>query len=156
MESSFGFTNTAASSKTITPVEIDPLKVYARVEDTSTSCSMKNKTAPLSQGETLSYQCTPIQNVSTKQEIVNPAKTKSGVQYIVRLDEILRTQDTNGDILIDEPIVMYLTVRHPNSSFITSQHIETIFKRLCGCLMRDDGTFRFDDLMLSALAPIAD
>lgn len=156
MVSTFGFTNTTVSEHTVAPYNIDPVSVYARTEDTSTSCELKNKTAPLSQGELLSFQCTDINNVSTKQKICNPAKVASGVQYIARLDEILRTQDTEGSTVVDEPIVMYLTVRHPNSSYITPAHIETVFKRLCGALMRDDGTFRFDDLMLSALAPVKD
>lgn len=155
METTFGFTNKTASTHTITPVNIDPVSVYAKTEDTATSCALKNKTAPLSQGELLSYQCTEINSVSTKQNIVNPAKTTAGVQYIVRLDEILRTTDPNGDYIVDEPIVMYLTVRHPNSSYITASHIAEVFTRLCGALQRDDGTYRFDDLMLSALAPVA-
>lgn len=155
MNSSFGFTNKTVSTHTVAPINIDPLTVYAKTEDTATSCSLKNKTAPLSQGELLSYQCTEINSVSTKQNIVNPAKTQAGVQYIVRLDEILRTTDDTGEFIIDEPIVMYLTVRHPNSSYITPANIAEVFTRLCGALMRDDGSYRFDDLMLSALAPVA-
>lgn len=155
MNTGFGYTNTTASTHTIAPANIDPLTVYAKTEDTATSCALKNKTAPLSQGELLSYQCTEINNVSTKQKIVNPAKTSAGVQYIVRLDEILRTTDETGDYIVDEPIVMYLTVRHPNSSYITPAHIAEVFTRLCGALQRDDGSYRFDDLMLSALSPVA-
>lgn len=154
MNSTFGYTNKTASQHTIAPVNIDPVSVYAKTEDTATSCSLKNKTAPLSQGELLSYQCTEINSVSTKQKIVNPAKTTAGVQYIVRLDEILRTTDEKGDYVVDEPIVMYLTVRHPNSSYITPANIAEVFTRLCGALQRDDGSYRFDDLMLSALAPV--
>lgn len=156
MTSAFSFTNISEMAKTVTPVQIDPVSDYAKTEDTSTSCELKNKTAKLGWGETLSYQCTNISNVSTKQQVLNPAKVTSGVQYIARLDEILRTTDDAGDIICDEPIVMYLTVRHPNSSNITPAHIAQVFTRLAGALLRDDGTYRFDDLMLSALAPITD
>lgn len=153
MTSEFSFTNTAAMAKTITPVQIDPISDYAKSEDTATSCELRNKTAKIGWGEALSYQCTAINNVSTKQAIANPGKVSSGMQYIVRLDEILRTTDDTGNVVCDEPIVMYLTVRHPNSSNITPNHIASVFTRLIGALLRDDGSYRFDDLMLSALAP---
>lgn len=156
MTSSFSFTNKEVSTKTITPYDIEPVTDYAKTEDSATNCELKNKTAKLGWGETLSFQCTNITNVSTKQPILYPAKVTSGVQYIARLDEILRTVDDQGDILCDEPIVMYLTVRHPSSSNITPDNITEVFKRLSGALMRDDGSFRFDDLMLSALTPTVD
>lgn len=153
MTSAFSFTNVSNSAHVITPIQIDPVSDYAKSEDTATSCELKNKTAKMGWGESLSYQATTVKNVSTKQEIVNPAKVQSGVQYIARLDEILRTTNDAGDVICDEPIVMYLTVRHPNSSNITPAHIAQVFTRLCGALQRDDGSYRFDDLMLSALAP---
>jgi hypothetical protein len=48
---------------------------------------------------------------------------------------------------------MYLTVRHTNNAYITADMVTTLFKRLCGAITRGDGTYRFDDLMLSALDP---
>lgn len=157
MTSSFSFTNISdMASVKVTPVEIDPISTYAKSEDSATNCELKNKTCDLGQGEMLSFQCTGINNVSTKQPILNPAKVLSGVQYIVRLDEILRTKDIAGNVICDEPIVMYLTVRHPNSSNIEPTHVEEVFKRLVGACLRNDGSYRFDDLMLSALAPVAD
>lgn len=157
MISKFSFTNTAdMASVKVTPVEINPISTYAKSEDTATNCELKNKTCDLGQGEMLSFQCTGINNVTTKQPILNPAKVVSGVQYIVRLDEILRTEDDLGSVVCDEPIVMYLTIRHPNSSNIKPGHIEQVFRRLVGACLRDDGTYRFNDLMLSALAPVED
>lgn len=150
MTSSFGFTNTTASTKTVTPVNLDPLQDYAMTEDTATDTSYANKTCP-GQKELLSFQCSEIKKVSSKLTNYYPPRVEAGVQYIARLDELLRTYGDNGDILFDEPIVMYLTVRHPHSSVITAAMIEEIFKRLIGSLQRDDGTWRFDDLMLSAL-----
>lgn len=156
MTSGFSFTNATVSEHTVAPINIDPITDYAKCEDTATSCELKNRTAKLGWGEVLSYQCTDIKNVSTKQPILNPSKFSGGVQYIVRLDEILRTSDDTGEVVCDEPIVMYLTVRHPASSNITPDHIVSVFKRLTGALMRNDGSYRFNDLMLSALAPVED
>jgi hypothetical protein len=140
---------------TIAPVDLKPTQLYAKTEDEATIVELKNKTAALDQGEILSYGCQPIKSVSTKNKVVNPGKISDGVQYQVRLDEVLRTTDSFGNV-VDEPIVMYLTIRHPLSSNITPAHIGTVMTRLCGASMKEDGSFRFDDLMLSALAPVAD
>lgn len=156
MTSAFGFTNTTAMSTTVSPVDIKPVTVYARKENTATSCRLSNKTTPLDQGEQLSYQCTDIKTVNTLQSIVNPSKVTSGVQYIVRLDEILRTTDTDGNIICDEPVVVSLTIRHQLSGNITNALVTECVKRLLGACMREDGTYRFDDLMRSALDPVVD
>lgn len=152
--SNFGFTNVDVRSDVSIPtVDIEPVTTYAKVEDESTTVRMKNKTAPIDQQELLSFECTPITRVSTKLKISNPGRVTDGVQYAIRLDEVLRTVDATGAILQDDPVVMYLTVRHTNNAYVTSEMISTLFKRLCGAVTRADGTYRFDDLMLSALDP---
>lgn len=152
--SSFGYTNVTAMESTVSPVDLKPVTNYAKVEDTATSCGLSNKSCALDQMEKLSYQCTQIGNVSTKNTILNPAPVREGVQYIVRLDEVLRTKDSNGDIICDEPVVAYLTIRHQVSGNITNALVSEVVKRLLGACMREDGTFRFDDLMRSALVPV--
>lgn len=153
MKKSFSYKNTAASEVTVTPVAIAPCTNYARTEDEVTSCVLKNRTCDFGQGELISFQCSPVKNISSKQGTQYPAKVTTGIQYVIRLDELLRTSDDNGNIIQDDPIVMYLTVRHPNSSSITADDISEVFKRLLGTIVRADGSFRFDDLMLSALVP---
>lgn len=153
MTSNFSFTNVTSSEVNVNPVDIKPVTNYAKVLDEPTEASFKNKTASLGKGEQLTYMCQPVKAVSTKQPILNPGKISSGVQYIVRLDEILSTVDENGLPVEDDPIVMYLTTRHTSSSYITPAHIEQVFKRLLGAMTREDGTFRFDELMISALTP---
>lgn len=155
--SSFAFTNTATrQGVTVPTTDISPIATYAKVEDESTAVRFKNKTAPIDQQELLSFECSPINQVNTKLKLANPGKVSEGIQYAIRLDEILRTVNSDGVILQDDPVVMYLTVRHTNNAYIKSTDIETLFKRLCGAVTRDDGTYRFDDLMLSALDPAAD
>lgn len=157
MSSSFSFTNTTAmSGVTIAPIDLKPVSLYAKTQDEKNVVELKNKTATLDQPEVLTYGCQPMRGkVSTKNKIVYETPVNDCVQYQVRLDEILRTTGLTVDP-IDEPIVLYLTIRHPISSNITPTHIGTLVTRLCGACMREDGTFRFDDLMLSALQPIAD
>lgn len=157
MTSNFSFSNVATDTDmVISCTDIKPKTTYAKKSESATSCVLTNKTCTLDTPELLSYQCTEIAKVNTQNRIINPAKVSSGVQYIVRLDEILRTTDTNGSIICDEPIVASLTVRHPISGNITNAEVVSVIKRLLGACMREDGTYRFDDLMRSALQPIED
>lgn len=155
MSSAFGFTNTSANTHPATPVLIKPVTVYGKKEDTPTSCRLVNKTTPSTQGEILSYQCTNIKTVNTVQTVRNPAPISDGVQYIVRLDEILRTTYADGTLL-DEPIVVSLSIRHQMSDNVTNDLVSQCVLRLLGACMRTDGTYRFDDLMRSVLAPVVD
>lgn len=154
---SFSFTNVADSTAQVTLKQIKPVSVYAKTEDEATNCTLKNKTCKLDQGEVLSYQCTPIDKVNSKLTSLNPAKVTSGVQYIVRLDELLRTMADDGSIVCDEPITAMLQIRHPNSGNITPAHITTVVTRLLSaCYNESDGDWRWKELMLSALVPVND
>lgn len=155
LTSNFAFQNKDAMTATITPVDLKPVTNYAKVEDEPTSCVLTNKTTPLDQGETLAYRCQPVSKVSTSLVIQNPSKVTNGIQYVIKLDEILRTTNDAGEIICDEPVVAYLTIRHQASGNITNALIGTVVTRLLGACMREDGTFRFDDLMRSALVPTA-
>lgn len=155
--SSFAFTNTADLTASVTITGIKPKTNYALVAEQPTVVETQNKTAPLDQGERLTFRCQDVDKVSTAQVIQNPGKVKNGVQYVVKLEEILRTANGDGDIIMDEPIVMYLTVRHQKSGNIKSSHLDTIFKRLLGAMYDETtGNFRWDDFMRSALQPVED
>lgn len=154
--STFSFTNTSNMSKTITPIDVKPITCYGVSEDTATSCELTNKTSATGIREKLSYQATEIKSVSTKNTILAPGKVTSGINMAVRLDEILHTVDAEGLTIQDDPVVMLLQVRCTNSPYVTADHVVQVFKRLIGACMREDGTFRFDDLMVSALKPVAD
>lgn len=156
MASTFSFTNTTAASFTITPVEIGEKTNYAEVADNPTQHVRSNTTAALDQGELLSIGCQSTKAVQTAQVIQHPYPVRNGVQYIVRLDEILRTTDASGNILGDEPVVAYLVVRHQKTSNITNSLIDTVVKRLLGACYKSDGTPRWQDWMRSALEPTAD
>lgn len=155
--SSFAFTNTTDLVTSVTITGIKPKTNYALVAEQPTVVETQNKTAPLDQGERLTFRCQDVDKVSTAQVIQNPGKVKNGVQYVVKLEEILRTVNGDGDIIMDEPIVMYLTVRHQKSGNIKSSHLDTIFKRLLGAMYDETaGNFRWDDFMRSALQPVED
>jgi hypothetical protein len=154
--SSFGFTNTTAATYTITPTEIGEKTNYAELQDDPTVHVRSNVTCPLDQGELLTLRCNPLDKITTTQTLVNPLKVKNGVQYVVKLEEILRTVNSDGDIVCDEPIVAYLTIRHQKTGNITQNIIDSVVKRLIGACYKSDGTPRWNDLMRSALEPTAD
>lgn len=153
--SQFGFTNTVDQSFTVTPKDLKPVTSYGKVTDLADKVVLSNKTAPLDQDEKLTYTCQQLDKVTSTQELQHPSIARNGVQYVVKLEEILRTAD-GADIIQDEPVVAYLTIRHQSSSYITASHVETVFKRLIGACFKEDGTTRFADLMRSALVPVAD
>lgn len=157
MSTGFAFTNTTDGTKTVTLKQVKPVSCYAKTEDEPTNCTLKNKTCPLDQGEVLSYQCTPIDRVNTKLTSLNPAKVTSGIQYIVRLDELLRTTADDGTVICDEPVTAILQIRHPSSGNILPEHITTVVTRLLSACYDDaSNDWRWKDLMLSALVPVQD
>lgn len=154
----FAFSNETASTHSPTQYALGAKTNYALVGEQPTVVELQNKTAPLDQGERLTFRCQDVDKVSTTQTIQNPSKVRNGVQYVVKLEEILRTTDnTSGDIIYDEPLVMYLTVRHQKTGTITPAHITKVFGRLIGaCFDETTGEFRWPDLMRSALQPVED
>lgn len=153
--STFAYTNKTANAVKVTPIDVQPVTNYARIEDEATVCVLSNKTAPLDQGELIVYRANDLDRVSSTQKIQNPSPVQNGVQYVIKLEDILRTTDsTSGAILMDEPIVAYLTIRHQKSGNVTPAIVAEVVSRVIGACMRTDGTWRFDDLMRSALAPI--
>lgn len=149
----FGFSNTTESTHTVAPIAIDPCTNYAKIEDEANACVLSNKTTPLDQGELISFKANKLEKVSTSQLIQHPSIVKNGIQYVIKAEEILRTTDATGAIIMDEPVVVYLTIRHQNSSNITSNHVSQVVNRVLGACRRSDGTWRFDDLMRNALEP---
>lgn len=154
-QSTFGFTNVTANAVKVTPVDVKVVSNYARTEDEADVCVLSNKTAPLDQGELITYRANDLDRVSSTQVVQNPAPVRNGVQYVIKVEDILRTvESTTGTILMDEPVVAYLTIRHQKSGNVTPAIVADVVSRVIGACMRTDGTWRFDDLMRSALAPI--
>lgn len=147
-------TNVTVSTKTSPITELSVVSNYAKIEDEPSSCVLSNKTCPLDQGELVTYRCSEIPKVSTAQKLQHPAPIKNGVQYVVKVEEILRTKDANGNIICDEPIVAYLTIRHQKSGNISEALVQQTLSRLNGALYKLDGTSRVGDLMRSALVPV--
>jgi hypothetical protein len=155
--SSFGFTNSTASTNLVTPQELGLASNYALMSDQADVVTLNNKTAPIDQEEIISYRSRVTGNVNSNLNIQYPAPVKSGIEYSIRIDELLSTTDTaDPDFRIDEPIVCTIAFRHPRSGNITNAIVAQVMTRAISSLRRADGTWRFDDLMRSAERPVVD
>lgn len=156
MASQFSFTNTTAGS-TVGTVKVGPVANYAKIMDEPTEARMTNKTCSLDQGELITYRSREVDKVSTNLQVLYPARVLNGVEFGARVDELLRTTDTDGKIVCDEPIVATLTIKAPKSSNISTDVITTVVSRLLGaCYDETAKKYRWGDLMRSALVPVED
>lgn len=154
--SQFAFTNVTAATTAITPIALfgatDGTNSYGKTVDEPTVVVRSNTTCPLDQGELLTTRYNDLAKVSTSQSIQNPLPIKDGCQYVIKLEEILRTTNAAGDIVGDEPVIAYLTIRHQKSGNITSSIVDSVVKRLLGaCYASTDGTPYWNDYMRSFL-----
>lgn len=150
----FGFSNNTASATTISPIALGLMTNYALVTDEPSEVRLDNKTAPLDQGEIVSFKSREIPKVATSLKNYYPAPVTTGIQYVVEVEEMLTTTvDSDATYRVDEPITAYLTIRHPKSGNITQDHIVQVIQRLVGACLNDSGEWRFEELMRSALKP---
>jgi hypothetical protein len=154
--STFGFTNSTASSNTVTPLKLGLTTNYALVKDVADVVDLSNKTTPIDQEELITLRSRKIDNISTTVTVNNPSPVKGGIEYGIKLEEVLKTTDSDDATFeVDDPIVCTIAFRHKRSGYISNSVIGTVFLRAISTLMREDGTWRFDDLMRSAERPVA-
>lgn len=150
----FGYTNKTASTKPVTPVNIEVMTKYAPIIDEPTQSVLSNLTCPSDQAELVSYKCQTVKGVSTSQENLYPPTVKTGVQYVIKIEELASTRsDTDPTFRVDNPVVAYLTIRHSKSAYITDAMIGEVVTRLLGACQKTDGSWRFSDLMRNSLRP---
>lgn len=155
--SSFGFSNTTDGTHSVTQKSISLTTNYAITQDSADVVTLNNKTAPIDQEEIISFRSRDIASVKSTANVQYPSPVSKGVEYSVRLDEVLSTIDsTDASFRVDEPIVCTITFRHPKSGNITGSIMGTVFTRAISALMKADGTWRFDDLMRSSERPVTD
>lgn len=153
--STFGFTNTDLAE---TSVRVDKLLMatnYVAIDSEDHVSKLTNKTAPMDQPELVTVRWSKIPKVNTDNAVANPSKVSDGVSYSFRVDEILRTAyfDEKGAPIadapiIDEPIVMQLSIRHNASGNIDGSTIIDCIKRLFGVCLSDNGVqWVFDSVM---------
>lgn len=152
---SWGYTNTTASLATASLVTLGEYSNYGVLQDAPEACRLTNKTSPLDQPEKVTFRCAS-QDISL-QGLAYPGPSKGGVLYSCRVDDVLRVTDpasTGSATVVDEPISMWLTVKHSTSNSWSNTDIATVLGRLLGALYDETNSkWRFEDLMRSALRP---
>jgi hypothetical protein len=162
--SGFSFTNTTASGEKVNPICLDVVTDYAKTADEPTMARLSNKTASMEQPEVITYRSDKVNTVSTSIAVRNPSPVKDGVMYTVKLETVYRND--SGAVPIDEPVVAWLSIKHPSSDIWDNSKVSLIVNRLLsaclkgqtasgtGAVSADD--WRFEDLMRSALVPTED
>lgn len=156
----WGFAEGSEVDLNIATSPVKPVSEFALVEDEPTQCSLMNKTSSVDLGERLTYGCRTIPTVSSGLDNMHPGRVQTGVQYQIKLDEQLSVQsDADPNYRVDLPIVATLTIRHTKDGNIGNNEIGTVVERLVSACMQKSGstmTWRFEDLMKSALRPTVD
>jgi hypothetical protein len=156
-QSSFGYTNVTAGSHDVTPTALQLTQNYSLAQDGADIVKMNNKTAPIDVEEIIAFRSRALNGMNTEVNIQYPSPVKNAIEYSVRVDDTLSTTDTaDASFRIDEPIVCSIAFRHPKSGNITGAHVAQVFNRAISALMKEDGSWRFDDLMRSAERPVVD
>lgn len=156
--SAFGFTNKTAGTNTVTPLKLGMTSNYAVSDYQADSAVLNNKTAPIDLQEIISFKSQNLSNLkSNAVNIQYPSPVKGGIQYSMMIVDTLSTTDTDDPTFrVDEPITCTVSFRHPKSGNITNAVVAEVFLRAISTLMKEDGTWRFDDLMRSAERPVVD
>jgi hypothetical protein len=155
--SAFGFSNTTAATVDITPIALGLTSNYSVTADTANEARLNNKTAPIDVEELVWYKTRSIPKVDSDLNIQYPSPVKGGVQYFVTVEDTLSTTDSaDATFRVDEPIVAQLSIRHPKSGNVTAALVGQVVTRLLSACRRNDGSWRFDDLMRSAERPVVD
>lgn len=157
LTSTFGFTNVTDATDTLKHVQIKPVTGYSVRKDDPDQCVLLNSSTLYDQPELVTYQVGSLKRIPSLIDNTHPPKVVEGIQYGIRIDELLRVSSSTNDTYVEDlPIVMNLSIKHVRNGQITSAHIETLFKRLLGACVKADGTTRFNDLMRSAIRPSVD
>lgn len=155
--SAFKFTNTTDGSNTVTPKALKLTSNYSVSGEGADTSVLNNKTAPIDAEEIITFRSRQLPKVNTDLNIQYPSKVSGGIQYQIMVEDTLSTTDSSdADFRVDEPIVAQLTIRHPKSGNITGALVGQAVVRLLSSVMKEDGTWRFDDLMRSAERPVVD
>lgn len=153
---SFSYTNTTGATNKVQPVDMKLVTNYAKVTDEPDMSVLSNKTASLEQPEIITYKARRVNKINSSFKSRHPAPVTSGVTYGTQVEDMLRITYDDGTI-VDEPIVVRVNIAHPASDNWTNSRVASVVTRALGSLQGSDGaSWRFEDLMRSALVPTAD
>lgn len=149
----FGPTNTTASASGVSTDKIGLLSNYGKKE-LATSCSYTSKSSahsPKDVSEWMELRSRSVEQPKLHIPVTYPWTTKGSTcqEFGSKVELIDRNNigTENNPIYVDEPYKATLTITAPNSANSTPEKVQFVLERLISALRKDDGTFRFDDLM---------
>lgn len=147
--SAFGYEGTSSATTLNLPEN------FAPSVDEPGSWIARNTECPLDQSEIVALKSEDVSKVVNNLKVPdNTTIIRNGVQYVIKIEEDLKSTSSNDpSFRQDDPVVMYLVVRHPNSGFITPDIITKAFTRLNQVLKDSDGNYRWKELMRLATRP---
>lgn len=156
----WGYGSSTASTEKLTAAVMNVNSDFALLKDEPTECVVGNTGSALDLGENVSYSCVKIPTVASGLDNQYPPAVKSGVQYVIKVEEQVKLTDSGNAAYAEIlPVTAYVTIRHPKNGNLTSSDIDTVFARLIGACYKTEGgvtSTRFNDLMRSALRPTSD
>jgi hypothetical protein len=116
-----------------------------------------NEKSPFGTPETIRFAVDRVSNIysGTGIEPGTYASVKSGTSALVQLNDVLITQDADGNA-INLPVKAHLVIAVPNNENITVEVLNTAFCRLVGACYEQGGTApgpRLNSLLRGALLP---
>lgn len=147
----FSFTNKTSSTKTLPLVKLSMDSNYAE-KDSAESTVCNNTTCAIDLPEKITFKMRDLPKVTSGISSMNPEPSPIAVQFSVR-EEVMGRTTLEDKTVVDDPIVVVLTVQTPKSSNVAESDIETALSRTVSALYEDDGTCRISRLLRGATNP---
>lgn len=146
---SFGYTNTTDSTKSLTLKKLGLVTNYVEVDSQGDDYVLDNITAPSDQTERIRINSYSTKNVKLNSGVTNehPDDT-SGMTLVIGLDSLLSTTDSAvPEYRVDDGLSLTLTARYGKTSRVTAAHEEEALIRLMSICFDDAGNSRLATLM---------
>lgn len=139
-----GYTNTTASSKSITLTQLGLGTNYAEVDSQNGDYILDNITAPTDQTERIRINSRATKNVALNSGVINeyPDDT-SGMSLVVGMDVLLSTTDTDvPEYRVDDGLSFTMTIKYGKTARVTDTAVETALQRFYSIFYDDNGACR--------------
>jgi len=154
LKTGFTFTNVEANDSNVTVYNIEPAD-YAQLKDEPNMYKMSNTTAGVDTPEIITYQCGKLTKVPLSEEMKSnfPSPSIGGIQYGVKVEELLRVQREDDTVVHDLPVSVCITFKHARTASITESDLMQVLGRALGALFKADGSNRLADMMRFCIKP---
>jgi hypothetical protein len=145
------YTNTESRVQTLPEYDLGLTTNYFVVKDEPDQVMLDNHTAPKHK-ELITLTANSVAAVNTNCRVAFPNPVRGGTRIRVQLETLVKNTLADGSE-VEDPINMYLTAVVPDNGFVTDADVAEVFRRLVSVLHKDDGSYRFDELLRGGLKP---